>query len=192
MHKFTVEQRDFISANIVGTRTCELTQMINSHFGLNLKRSQIRAYIKNHKLKSGLSYTFKQGHTPTNKGKKNPRSWGATQFKKGNIPHNIAPIGTTNTNGEGYLVTKVAYPDKWEFTHRLIWEELHGPIPKGMVLLFGDGNKLNVDIVNLILVTRQQLLVLNKRKLIQNSVDGTRTGIIIADLYQKISKKIKK
>lgn len=57
---------------------------------------------------------------------------------------------------------------------------------KGYAVIFGDGNRQNVNINNLILVTRQQLLILNKNKLIQNHVDLTRTEVIIADLYQKL------
>ena len=68
-----------------------------------------------------------------------------------------------------------------------------GQIPKGHVLIFGDGNKLNVSLDNLnFLVSRQQLLVLNRYNLIQNDADLTRTGIIIADIKTKINDRKQK
>lgn len=46
-----------------------------------------------------------------------------------------------------------------------------------------------VDIDNLILVSRKQLLILNNNNLIKNDVELTKTGIIIADIYSKINER---
>lgn len=55
-----------------------------------------------------------------------------------------------------------------EEKHWLIWKNAYGPIPKGHVVIFGDGNRCNFELNNLILVSRKILSDLNVRNLIQN------------------------
>lgn len=186
-HKYTKEQADFIKTNINGTKTDELTKMFNVQFGLSLKQSQIKSFVTNHGLKSGVDCRLKKGNVPFNKGKKGTYGWEPTQFKKGNKPHNYMPVGSERINGDGYIDVKIADPNKWRPKHLLIWEKINGAVPNGHVVIFGDGNKLNLDINNLILVSRRQLVTLNKKQLIKNDAELTKTGILIADLYHKIS-----
>jgi hypothetical protein len=193
MHKYTREQGDFISENVKGRTTKELTELFNKKFNLNLKLNQIRAYIKNHKLKSGIDGTFKKRNTPWNKGKKGLSIGGKeTQFIKGHKPHNWVPIGTERTNGDNYIEIKVAdgkLQKNWKGKHVIVWEQHNGKLPKGYGVIFGDGNKKNLDINNLIAVSRQQLLTLNKNNLIQKDADLTRSAVIVADIYSKIHEK---
>lgn len=189
-HKYTEEQIEFITKNVEGKCNKELTEMFNSEFGLNLKVSQIRAYKNNHNLSSGLDGRFKKGHIPFNKGLKGVCTGGKeTQFKKGNIPKNYMPVGSERINGDDYVDIKIADPNKWKGKHILIWEKQNGPVPNGCCVIFGDGNNRNFDINNLILVSRKQLLILNKNNLIQNDAELTRTGVIIADLKIKINER---
>lgn len=186
-HKYTREQVDFIKENIKGRKVDELIKMFNQYFNETLDNNLIRAFIKNHGLKSGVSCQFGKGHIPVNKGKKGVGYWNCTQFKKGDKPHNYLPVGSERVNGDGYVDIKIADPNKWKGKHILIWEEHNGPVPKVHAVIFGDRNNRNFDIDNLILVSRKQLLMLNRNKLIQNDADLTRTAVIIADVYQKIS-----
>jgi len=183
---YTEEQEQFIRDNVEGKSSRELTAIFNDSFGLNFDVSQLRAYKKNHALKSNLDLRFKKGNVPHSKGKKGNRGWISTQFKKGNMPYNHLPVGIEKTNSYGYHVIKIAEPNKWRFKHQLVWEEHKGEIPKGHAVIFGDKNRDNLDIDNLILVTKKQLLVLIQNKLIQGDAELTRTGVIIADIYQGI------
>ncbi|MEN6487843.1 MAG: HNH endonuclease [Smithella sp.] len=66
----------------------------------------------------------------------------ATQFKKGNKPANWVPIGTERTNRDGYVEVKIAdgrLNKNWKAKHIFIWETANGPVPKGHVVIFGDG-----------------------------------------------------
>lgn len=47
----------------------------------------------------------------------------------------------------------------------------------------------NITLENLQLITKKQLATLNKKGLIANDADLTRTGIIMVDIYQKISER---
>lgn len=40
--------------------------------------------------------------------------------------------------------------------HRVVWEEAHGPIPPGMIIIFRDRDSLNCDLDNLRCVTRRE------------------------------------
>jgi hypothetical protein len=99
----------------------------------------------------GRACQFKPGSVPSNKGKKMPPGWspGAmsqTQFKKGMKPHTWVPVGSYRINGEGYLDRKVndlPGPNhiRWHPVHRLVWEEVHGPVPAGHLVVFKPGRR---------------------------------------------------
>lgn len=71
----------------------------------------------------------------------------------------------------------------------LLWEAAYGPVPKGHKIIFGDGNRLNVCLDNLILVTDAQLARLNQYHLIQEDADLTKTAIVLADLKAEIGRR---
>lgn len=185
VHHYTAEQSAFIRDNVSALLTPELTDAFNAKFGTDLSSQKIRAYKKNHALVSGIVTRFGKGHVPQNKGKKGMGGWEPTQFKKGDRPTNYKPVGTERIDSYGYVGVKVADSNVWRFKHRLIWEECHGPVPKGHVIIFADSDKLNVTIENLLLVSRKQLAIINKRGLIQNDAELTKTGLVIADLISK-------
>ena len=201
--KYNAEHIEFIASNILGRSFKELTDMFNKQFGMDLKVSAIVSLSDRYGLHNGRDTRlnkgyeptqFKKGHVPANKGQKGIGGWEPTQFKKGNKPANWVPIGSERVNGDGYVDIKVAdgkLQKNWRGKHILIWEAANGPVPKGHVVIFGDGNKLNFEPGNLILVSRKQLLRLNKHHLIQNDTELTRTGIIIADIYNKIGERKK-
>ena len=192
-HIFTHEQLDFLRDHVVGRSKRDLTNLFNQHFGLDLPESKIVSCCKNHKFPpSGLDGRFKPGRTPFNKGKKGLNFGGKeTQFKKGYTPKNYRPVGSERINADGYAEIKIADPNKWRMKHTVIWEKENGPLPKGYAVIFGDGDKANFNINNLLLVSRKQLLILNKKHLIKDDSELTKTGIIVADIYSKIGERKK-
>ena len=189
---FTKEQHDFIVKHVKGRGNQELADLINEKFGLSITRRQIATYKKNRGLSSGLDGRFEKGHKPWNKGLKGLSLGGQeTWFKKGNKPLNYRPVGSERINVDGYTEIKVADPNKWRLKHNVIWEKEHGPIPKGHAIIFADGNRQNFDLDNLLLVSRRQLAILNKRGLIKDNADLTKVGVKIAELQLKISEKEK-
>jgi len=192
MHSYTEEQQIFICENVKGKQTNELTELLNKQFGLTLGTNQIRAFKKNHGMSSGIDAKFRKGQAPFNKGKKKYWVGGEdTQFKKGNKPHNYLPIGTERVNGDNYIDIKIAEPNKWKGKHILVWEEQNGPVPKSGCVIFGDGNNRNLNLDNLICVSRSQLLGLNSKNLIQKDANLTKIGIVIVDINSKISQRRK-
>lgn len=103
---------------------------------------------------------FKKGHVPMNKGKKvSPEVYAKcapTMFQKGHTPHNHRKVGSERINKDGYWEVKVEEPKKWVAKHRLIWERVNGPIPKGYNVQFRDHNPRNLDISNLYLISKAE------------------------------------
>jgi hypothetical protein len=120
--------------------------------------------------KVGASYRYPKGHVPANKGLRRP-GWSAgrmkeTQFTRGQANHNVMPIGSTRLI-DGYVYRKVSavryvpYTVNWKPEHRLIWTAAHGPIPRGRALRFRNGNRLDVRLDNLELISRRALMARN-------------------------------
>lgn len=189
-HYYTDEQIKFVKENIKGTSYKKMTEMFNERFGTNLKLSTMNGFLKRNNFTNGLNAHFKKGQKAWNKGMKGLDLAGEngkkTQFKKGQNPVNYRPVGSERVNVDGYVEIKIADPNKWQLKHRFIWEKANGEFPKGHAIIFGDGDRFNFDLDNLILITRRQLLYLNNNNLIQNDAELTRTGIKIADILSKI------
>lgn len=191
-HKFTVEQIDFIKENAKNRYNKELTELFNCKFNLDLSIGQITNCKGRYNISSGLTGQFVKGQNPYNKGTKGLMKPNRTSFKKGNMPKNHRPVGSIRLSKDGYVEVKIAEPNKWRLKHLFIWEQKFGPVPKGHAVVFLDGNKLNLTLENLSLIPRSQLLILNRRGLIYNDPDNTKTGILIAEIIDKGNKRLKK
>jgi hypothetical protein len=117
----------------------------------------------------GSSGRFVPGHAPWNVGvkfKAGGRST-ETQFKPGAKPHTWNPIGTERITAEGYLERKMTDTGvtrrDYVSVHVLCWTEKNGPVPRGHVVAFRDGNPGNLTIENLELISRKELMRRNTR-----------------------------
>lgn len=195
---FPSEIRDYILANYSGVGPKEMTARLNGLFGTSYEKRQLSAYYKNHKLICGLTGRFEKGHTPANKGRKGYCSPGCEKgwFRKGEQSINHKPIGSERIDAkDGYVLIKTEEPNVYRLKHRVVWEAAHGPVPQGHVLTFIDGDKLNLDISNLRLITKGENATLNKKGLRGGDADALESGLLVVKLsrltYQR-SKEAKK
>jgi hypothetical protein len=70
----------------------------------------------------------------------------------------------------------------------VVYRKEVGDIPNGHVIMFADGNRLNVSVDNLIPVTRSQLAIINKFKLNGKSKEITEAGVKVADIIARIGR----
>jgi hypothetical protein len=115
---------------------------------------------------------FQPGHPPMNKGKKladycKPESierMRATQFKKGQRPHNTRSDHEisirADKRGVQYRFIRVGL-GTWIPLLRYNWELLHGPIAPGMNLIHADGDSLNDAVENGVLLSNADLMKKN-------------------------------
>lgn len=136
----------------------------------------------------GEAHRYLKGHTPWNKGKNMPvvGRMAETQFKKGNEPHNTKHDGYERISKDGYIEVRIR-KGKFMFKHRYLWEQVNGPVPKGHCLVFKDGNKMNITIDNLEVITRSENM---KRNTIHRYSEELKPIVkLIGKLKNKINEK---
>lgn len=185
-HKYTKEEQQFMEEFVPGHSYAEIQAAFIERFGWQITIGQVNAYIGNHHLNTGRTGCFEKGHVPENKGKKLSGEIYAkakpTMFKKGHTPHNYKPVGSERINRDGYIEVKVKDPKTWKLKHRIVWEAAHGSIPKDSVIIFRDGNPQNVDLDNLLLITKGVNAVLNHTGLGVYNGEMKETAIKLAEL----------
>lgn len=189
MHKFTEEEKEFLRAFVPGHSYREIMERFREIFKWDISMVQVAAAINRYKLNTGRSGQFKKGQPAHNKGKKmDPDVYERvkhTMFKKGNIPKNYRPVGSERVTVDGYVEIKYADPNKWMLKHKYIWEQHYGKIPMGHALIFLDGDSTNVDISNLKLVTRNELLIMNRFKIRGETPELMETAANLAKLISQ-------
>lgn len=185
-HKYTVEEIEYLAANVAGRTFHELQALFNQRFGLCLSEPQISAACSNRNMHNGLrGGQFTPGHTSANKDIKGTHFSPETEFKKGNLPANHRTVGSENLRKNDYVWVKIGEPKYWRQKHVVVWEGLHGPRPPKHAVIFADGNRLNFEPNNLFLISRKELSVMNKFRLIGGSRELTEAGRIVADIKMK-------
>lgn len=243
---------DYIMANRMGKLTKELTDEVNQKFGTEFTKDQVRGFLNNRKLRSGLGkskkgvrfvwtketdefliqhkdepldvlvdlmnttftrpgryrreYTksaishhkarigarssndgrFVKGHAPTE-----------SVYKKGHKSDTCLPIGSERVSPDGYLLRKVSDEpyapqfQNWRPVHRLIWEAEHGPIPDGYKVIFADGDKTNLKLENLRLVSNGESAIIMKMGVKELEPEARELGFMAAKVLAESSRRRK-
>lgn len=193
MKKYTDEMIEFLKEVAPQKTYKEITELFNKKFNLDVTAEIIKSLLSRKKICTETrGCLYKKGSIPWNKGKKGYMGANKTSFKKGHKPKNWRPIGSERVDAEGYTLIKVSNEGckhkMWALKHRIVWEQHHKKkIPRGSVIIFADGDKSNLNIENLICVTRNELKVLNKCKLISSIAELTKTGLNIAKIRIKLA-----
>lgn len=102
-----------------------------------------------------IATRFPKGHVPANKGLRRP-GWCAgrmaeTQFKKGRpaqAAHNYVPIGSEKIDRKRKVLMRKLTDDpsivpvmRWRPVHVIVWEQAHGAVPAGHIVVFKPGRK---------------------------------------------------
>jgi len=187
MKKYTDDIIDFLREIALGKTYKEIVEIFNKKYDLEMTTKKLSSLLGRKKIKTGTAGCFRKGFIPWNKGKKGYMGANKTSFKKGNKPKNWRPVGSERIDSNEYTLIKVAEPNKWVFKHRLIYEQKYGEISKGSVIIFADGDKNNLSIDNLLCVTREELKVLNRCRLISSVPELTKTGLNVVKLKIKLA-----
>lgn len=164
------EIQEFIKDNHVGTGPKGMAELLNKIFGTSYTNEQMKSYYSYRKINGGLNGRFEKGH----------------------IPVNYRPIGSERIDSKkGYTLIKTGEPNTWEFKHKMIWEAKYGKVPEEYVLTFLDGDKSNIKLENLALITMAESLEINRSGLRSSNSEFTKTGILIAkvNISQRKRKK---
>ena len=170
------------------------SSVYNRAFAMGIKKDPV--YLRSTQFPAGYlggkATQFQKGSVPANKGQKMSKDLyqkvAKTMFKKGSKPMNTQPIGTIHqrkdTGGKMYQYIKLS-DCNWQLLNRYTWEQHNGPIPKGLIVVYKDGNYLNNDINNLMLLTK-------KENMARNTIQRFPTELqSLIKLNCKLNKKIK-
>lgn len=182
-HDYTEAQLTFLRLERELPRK-QLTEAFNERFGTQLSESAIKGTCKRNGWTTGRDGRFTSENRPTNGGCK--KGGNQTSFKKGLQPRNKQPIGTERWTKDGYLQRKVTDTgntvNDYVEVHRLLWEEHNGPIPEGHIVIFRDGDRTHIELSNLMLISRGQLVVMNRTGLMRVEPELKPTAAAIAQL----------
>jgi hypothetical protein len=169
-HNYTPDEILFLKRNFIECKFSELTKRFNKHFGLAFSEDRIKAFC--HRLNL-----------------RNPKT-GMQDME----------IGAENFfNNKKFVKIRIRQKDErrlktsetWKAIHILIWEKNHGPIPKGHVVIFADGNRLNYSLDNLLLISKAEFLMMNFFHLFSSNPELTKTGILLVRLKLLIAKRMR-
>jgi hypothetical protein len=192
--KYLAEHIRFLKKYVPGRHYSEVVDLFNKRFDFSVTAMQLASRCKKFGIKTGFTGRFYKGQVAYNKGIKGcPPGCEKGWFKKGQRPINWQPVGTERDIC-GYIEVKVSNRRKpprknWVLKQRHIWEKKKKKIPKNHVIVFADGNTRNFELDNLILISRNELAVMNKNGLIYNNKELTAIGKVIADLKIATSKQ---
>lgn len=192
--KYSEEQKEFLFSYIPGHYRKEIRDEFNRRFpDTPITVMQVKGFIQRNHVTTGFDGRFQKGNPPRNKGKKMTaeqyEKLRRTMFKKGQIPHNKKPVGSTRLNVEGYIEIKVAEPNKYVLEQRYVWEQAHGPIPKNYVLLHRNGVKHDNRLENLMLLSKSELIRLNQSGLYSDNQEINEVAINLAKLSSLIGQR---
>lgn len=196
---------EYVRDNSWGVSSKEMAEMVNEKFGTSFTQMGMKSFRQRHGIKSGVTGWYQKNHAPGTKGKtleeichNDPEKLArvrATQFKKGQRPQHELPVGSIVVNSYGYKLRKKQmegkFLERWEYLHRAVWEEHHGPIPKGMIIAFKDSNKLNCDIDNLVMITQGENCTLTRLGYRFEDPDLTMAGLGVVRIKQASERRRK-
>lgn len=153
----------WIKSNQVGISREELSQKFNAQFNRCVSAQNIAGLCKRKRWANGRDTRIKKGGKSWNKGVTGYMGANKTSFKKGDIPFNHKPIGHERVTADGYIMVKVAEPNKFRLKQLVVWEEHHGKVKEGYNLRFLDNDRTNCNIDNLMSIPRSVNAIVNNR-----------------------------
>jgi hypothetical protein len=167
--RLSVAYPDTPTAELAAEFNCKPSQIHDHALKLGVRKSKafMTEFLRECAKRAGagsIAHRFQPGLVPWNKGvhfRAGGRS-AETRFKPKNIPHTWMPLGSERHSKNGYRqrkMTDTGYPPRdWVPVHHIIWRDAGNEIPKGHALVFRDGDKTNIVLENLELITRQELM----------------------------------
>lgn len=169
----------------------EMARLFNEKYNEQRTKESMQRFCSKHKL-TGVENTgrLKKGHATWNKGKTGYMGANRTSFKNGSTPHNTRPLWSERTcSKDGFVWIKVSEPNGFVLKHHWVWEQVGREVPKGMVLCFKDGDKLNCNLDNLTLMTRSELLRFNQSFAKKATPKSRESLLLLAQIKDTLHKR---
>ena len=202
MSAYSEEQKEFIEAHYKDYKFKELTRLFNERFSTNKSLSSIKVYCSKHGLKkTDGNGQFQNNHYAWNKGMTKEEYLEHCTDETREILAHHEPVHIRKYQigdrvikkiGNQYIPYVVIALDKnVKFDKRLtpetryVWERYNGKIPEGNYIMHIDGDVMNNDISNLLMVTEAERNFLVSHKWTGN-IEILKTGISIYQLQNTL------
>jgi len=156
---YTDEQLQFVARTFEGRCIKELARIFNARFGLSVTDKQMRYLVHRRRARAGYDAGFN-----------------TTSYAK----RSLCP--------KTYMFVKKGKCG-WRPKHLVLWEERRGKVPKGHFVIFADGDRRNVTMDNLLLVTRAEAVSLGRQDLASSDADLTKAGLALVRLRMAVRKR---
>jgi hypothetical protein len=203
--RYTEEQIEFVRENAPGRSRAEIVELFNRRFGTTINITRLKALMNHHKTSTAhgcfrVRVTPEQvdfireniaGRSFTELTRLFNERFGvlfsvtrmrglAAYYKLRNGICRRCELGDERVD-EGLTKVKTG-PREWRYKQVVVWEAANGPVPKGCVVFFADGNKLNFDLGNLVLASRQEMAAMMAYKYYSPDAELTKQGLALARL----------
>lgn len=165
-HQYSKEELDFLSklSNLTGD---QISENFNNKFNLNISKQRLLHTISRHKL--------------------NVKAINPYRFKKGHQSFNTLPIYSEKINKRGDIFIKLpGLKSHWVLKHRYLYET-HYNIKLDVKdrIIFLDGNKHNLSIDNLRIISPRAHGMYNKLRNGSNVPNLNKIYYLLAQIYDK-------
>lgn len=195
---YSVEQEEFLKVNAPIMSRKELTKQFNEKFGTSKSVLAIKSYCNNRGYNSSSDGKFQVNHASWQTGvrgedfKSHYTDESYTRMRKAvdeaNKTHKLGD--EIIIDGIPWIITSLDYGTPlWERRQpkrRVVWERLHGEIPKDHCIICLDGNPMNCDPSNLYCMPIRFRTVIAKNQWWSSNAELTLAAIKWCELYYAI------
>lgn len=204
---YSVEQETFLKENAPIMSRKALTNLFNIKFGTNRTVAGIKAFCNSRGYNSSSTGKFQKGNIPWQTGLRGEKF--KQHFTEESFQRNIKGIMKASQerktrkigdeiviDGVPWVVTSLEYGvkfcDRRKPKRRVVWEQLHGEIPKDHCIINLDGNPMNCEPSNLYCMPIRFRPLLSKNKWWFGNAELTLTAIKWCELYYALYERVKK
>lgn len=192
---YPAEQEQFLKENAPLMSRKELTERFNREFGTNRSVSGIKAFCNSRGYNSSADGRFKKGDVSWQKGLSSEEF--KSHYTEESFQRGIEGMRQANKTkkigdeiiiaGVPWIVTSLEYGvpfhERRQPKRRVVWEQLHGEIPKDHCIVCLDGDPMNCAPENLYCMPIRFRPIMAKNRWWSTNPELTRTAIKWCELH---------
>ena len=201
---YTPEQEEWLKSNAQCMSRKELAEQFNTVFCQNRSIGAIKSHCNKISAHSASDGKFKTGNESWQKGIKSEafkEHYTAESFKQ--LIGNMIEANKTRKLGDEIVIDgvpwiivsldyNIPFCERRQPKRRVVWEQLHGPIPDGCCIINLDGDKMNCEPDNLFCMPIKYRSIIAKNKWWFKSAEMMRTVMKWCELLYAIKEGYKR
>ena len=165
-HKYTDEERRWLTENVPSMGETEITTAFNARFGTNLGRDTLRGYVKRFIGAKRTDETVSRSHSESQ-----------IRYHAGDLSiqtRGRRPIKVIRIEDNGRL--------KWIPYGRYLWEQEHGKLPNGWVVIYLNNDGTDCRPENIYAVSPDVVVLMARNQWFSQNPEVTLTALKLCEL----------